>query len=253
MRTLLLILLLGACDQIEVSRPILNTQTPTAITATQGWEMIAEGLEYQQFLGEDTLLRAIRINPAQYTFRVHYRAGEPLTISEWQSTLPEAEVIINANFFTPEYTVLGLLISDGIQFEESYINRGGTFFVHDNSVGLSSNILQPYHGQNYQQAIQAFPMLMIDGVASYQNTSDLTPSRRTVIALDQNGYVIMMTTPGFGIGLYTLSQYLPTLDIGLVNVLNLDGGGSTMMYIAANESYVRSFDPVPSVLAVYRS
>jgi len=42
--------------------------------------------------------------------------------------------------------------------------------------------------------------------------------------------------------------------MNLVNALNLDGGGSTMMYLNANgtpEYIVTSLDPVPAVLAVY--
>jgi exopolysaccharide biosynthesis protein len=69
--------------------------------------------------------------------------------------------------------------------------------------------------------------------------------------MDAAGRVIIMVTTGFGMGLYSLSQYLPTTDLGLVNAFNLDGGGSSMLYVAANDYQILSFDPVPAVLAVY--
>ena len=251
MRVMLICLLfLTACDSLTISPPTITETSPTDEHTVQ-WEMVTDGIEVEQFFGANTVLRAVRIDPQQYTFRAHYEAANPLTIAEWQTRLPDAQVIINANFFSVGNTVLGLLISDGISYGRTYNDRGGTFFVDEDTVGLVSNLVDPYRSQTYSQAVQAFPMLMINGQAAYQNADDTFPSRRTLIGIDENGYVVIMTTPGFGIGLYPLSQYLPSLNINLDIVMNLDGGGSTMMYIAANESVVQSFDPVPVVLAVY--
>jgi uncharacterized protein YigE (DUF2233 family) len=160
-------------------------------------------------------------------------------------------VIVNVNFFTPEHTILGLLFSDGTRYGQSYTDRGGTFFVQNGAVGLRSNLEQPYSGENFEQAIQAFPMLVLRGTQAYSNARDLRPSRRTVIGIDSAGRVILLATPGFGIGLYDLSAYLPTTDLQLVTALNLDGGGSTMMRVQAADYTLRSLDPVPAVLAVY--
>lgn len=247
MRLILLVsLFLGGCLQLLPETPV-----PEPTTSDDNWTIIAQGLEQDIIRDGAVIFQAVRIDPTQYSFRAHYRPNAPLTLPEWQAELPTAEVIINANFFTPENTVLGLLISDGIQYGASYTNRGGTFFVDGATVGIRSNTAQPYQGEAYSQAIQAFPMLVDNGLPTYNNSEDTAISRRTVIAQDTEGRIILLVTAGFGLSLYDLSQYLSTSDLNIVTALNLDGGGSTMMGIASSETIVVSLDPVPIVLAVY--
>lgn len=241
---IVLVVLLSACMQFsqdETEEPISDT----------GWNIIADGLEQDLIRHNAVFFQTVRIDPEYYTFGVHYRPGEALTIEEWQTTLPDAEIIINANFFTAENTIVGLLVSDGIVYGNSYDDRGGTFFVENAEIGIRSNITQPYQGEAFSQAIQAFPMLMLDGQSAYNRSSDTSISRRTLIAQDEAGNIVLMVTTGFGISLYDLSQYLPDSDLNITTALNLDGGGSSMMYIAESDTTVLSFDPVPAVLAVY--
>lgn len=246
MRFILLCLILTGCFRLA---PIpTEAPTPSPEAANNDWELIANGLEFRNY---NIILQTLRINPANYEFRVHYRPNEPLRLDEWEALYPEAEIIINANFFTPEHTILGLLVSDSIAYGQSYQDRGGTFFVLDGVVGIRNNITQPYQGEVYSQAVQAFPMLIHEGQAAYQRERDISPSRRTVIGMDAEGNVIIMVTSGFGMGLYPLSQYLATTDIGLISAFNLDGGGSSMLSVASMDYHIPSFDPVPAILAVY--
>ena len=242
---LVMMIILGACSQLSPEN--LSSEPPV----DDNWTVVASGLEQDTIRNGATIFQAVRIDPTQYTFRAYYRPNAPLTLAEWQAELPNAEVIINANFFTPENTVLGLLITDSVRYGTSYTNRGATFFVNGANVGIRSNITQPYQGEAYTQAVQAFPMLVDDGLATYNNSDDTAISRRTVIAQDEQGHIILMVTSGFGLSLYDLSQYLPTTDLNIVDALNLDGGGSTMMSVASSQTTVISLDPVPIVLAVY--
>ena len=247
MRLILLVsLFLGGCLQLLPETPV-----PEPTTSDDNWTIVAQGLEQDMIRDGSIIFQAVRIDPTQYSFRAHYRPNAPLTLPEWQAELPTAEVIINANFFTPENTVLGLLISDGVQYGASYTDRGGTFFVDGATVGIRSNTTQPYQGEAYSQAIQAFPMLVDNGMPTYNNSADTAISRRTVIAQDTEGRIILLVTAGFGLSLYDLSQYLSTSDLNIVTAINLDGGGSTMMGIASSETTIVSLDPVPIVLAVY--
>lgn len=244
---LIMVIILGACSQISIED--INLEAPIE----DNWTVVANGLQEDTIRTGATIFQVVRIDPTQYTFRAHYRPNAPLTLAEWQAELPNAEVIINANFFTPENTVLGLLITDGVRYGTSYTNRGATFFVDGANTSIRSNVNQPYQGEAYNQAVQAFPMLVDEGVATYNNSADTAISRRTVIAQDEQGHIILMVTSGFGLSLYDLSQYLPTTDLNIVDALNLDGGGSTMMSIAFSETTIISLDPVPIVLAVYRN
>jgi exopolysaccharide biosynthesis protein len=72
-----------------------------------------------------------------------------------------------------------------------------------------------------------------------------------VIAQDTQGRILLLVTPLTGLTLADLSAYLPTTDMSIVNALNLDGGGSTMIYARDNALRLASLDPVPAVLAVY--
>lgn len=239
------------------SNPVIPEPTAVAVTPeapTDTWETIADGLAMRTYIPDDAemlQLTVIRIDPAHYRFRALYRAGDPLTIAGWQNAEPQARVIINANFFSIDNTVLGLLVSDGQVFGESYRDRGGTFLVQDGIPSIRGNVSQPYQGEPLEQAVQAFPMLVENGQATFFNSGGDERTRRTVIAQDADGNILVMATPFLGQTLADLSAYLPTTDMNIVNAFNLDGGGSTMMAVPEADFLLPSFDAVPAVLAVY--
>ncbi len=75
--------------------------TPTE----DGWQALSPGIERQILRPPGTVfarLAVIRINPSQVTIRAHYRPGDPLLAAGWADALPDAAVIINANFFDRE-------------------------------------------------------------------------------------------------------------------------------------------------------
>jgi exopolysaccharide biosynthesis protein len=79
---------------------------------------------------------------------------------------------------------------------------------------------------------------------------------RSGIALDKKGNVIIYATNSQfgGISWNILRDILKLKKIGGYEVLNLDGGGSTQMYISAKnyEDYVRGLSSVPSAIAFFR-
>lgn len=247
----LLCIFLGAC-QLETltSTQLLQSSTPI-LQEENTWQELSLGLEQTRYQANSTTFYAVRINPQYFDFRVHYRPEVTLNIQEWREELPNAEVIVNANFFAPDNTILGLLVSDGQAYGRSYTDRGGTFFVQNGVVGIRSNLNQPYRGEAFDQAIQAFPMLVFNGTQAYTNERDKHISRRTIIGQDAAGRIIIIVTSTLGISLYDLSAFLAESDTELVHAFNLDGGGSSMWYVAASDSTILSFDPVPAVLAIY--
>jgi exopolysaccharide biosynthesis protein len=97
-------------------------------------------------------------------------------------------------------------------------------------------------------------MLILNGVQAYGNSDSDRVARRTVVGQDVQGRIILIATPLVGMELARLSDYLASTNLEIANAFNLDGGGSTMMYVAPGQGgpYVlNSFDPVPAVLAVY--
>jgi hypothetical protein len=248
--------LLGGC-----LAPGIVTSTPTAVT---GWELLAPRLERRFYRpGGDyplTQFIALRIDPAYYAFRVHYRPGNPLALDRWIAELPGAITFVNANFFDANGQALGLVVADGVAYGQAYQGMGGMLQVQSSqastgSVRVRSTIAEPYAGEALEQAVQAFPMLISNGQAAFANTQGDRISRRTLVGQDAQGRIILMaTTSVIGIRLVDLSNYLASLDLELVNAVNLDGGGSTMLALNApgQPAYrLLSLDAVPTVLAVY--
>lgn len=230
---------------------------PTASPTPGGWQTLAPGLEQRIYAPPGSPLGqiiALRIDPAFYNFVVHYQPGVARTTSEWQQTLPDALAFVNANFFRSDFTINGFLVANGVFYGQPYQGFGASFQVQNGQPSIRSNILEPYAGETFEQAVQAFPMLVLNGEASYENTQQDRITRRTLIGQDSSGRIILMATPHLGLRLVDLSAYLPTTDMDLVNAFNLDGGGSTMLGLKLGDErtqMVTAFDPVPAVLAIY--
>jgi len=243
-----------SCTLSALSTPTPGpTATPLAVSE---WEMLAPGLERRAYTPPDNgfgTLIALRIDPNLYALRAHNRPGAPLTLDQWRGTLPDAVAFVNANFFDPQDNALGLVIADGIAYGQSYTDRGGMLQVQNGVPRVRSLLNEPYFGEALEQAVQAFPMLVSNGEAAFNNTVGDRASRRTVAAQDAQGRIILLATPLLGLSLTDLASYLPTTDMGIANALNLDGGGSTMMSISAGATpySLASLDPVPVVLAIY--
>lgn len=240
----------------ELVAPALTQQAPAgSAVLSDTWQQAAPGLETRQLVPYGDVFKTLvlaRLDPNVYTFKAHYRPGEPLTIREWTTMLPDADLIINANFFHPDNTVLGLVVTDEGAFGSTFFNRGGMFSIQGGQPVIQSLVEQPYDGRWLDHAVQGFPSLMIGGAASQTNSNENRASRRTAIAIDAQGRIVIITTPLLGMGLYDLSQYLAASDMQLLTVVNLDGGGSTMLNIKPANYQILSFDPVPTVLAAYK-
>lgn len=230
--------------------------TPNAAAPASPWESIAPGLERRVIPPDGSALSQVvvlRVDPARYAFRAHYRPGDPLDLDGWRETLPGAAALINSNFYETDNTVLGLLIADGARHGVPYTDRGGLFTVDGEQVRVRSTLREPYAWEPLDQAVQAFPMLVLDGAAAY--TAQGPPARRSAIGQDRVGRVLLFATPGLGLSLAAFSTLLAdsALGLDLESAFNLDGGGSTMLLITAGDITYRlpGFDPVPAVLAVY--
>lgn len=252
------LLLLAGCSLRTTAPPLDPTAVQMAATAVSisptpdsGWDPIAPGLDRRTY-GDNPLsqLVVLRFDPAIYVFRVHYQPGNLLNTQRWSEQLNGAVAFVNANFFDVENRITGLLVADGVVSGAAYTDRGGMFVVQNGVPRVRSNTREPYAGEMLEQAVQAFPMLVLDGQPAYTNPEATRVTRRTVVGQDSQDRILLMATPLIGQSLLELSAFLASSDMGLVNAFNLDGGGSTMM-VLNGEALVPSLDPVPAVLAVY--
>lgn len=252
---LVTVVMLPACNlPAKLSATVSSSLEPTA-TAAAGWQRIADGLRWRVLRpnGDDLAqIIAVRIDPQLYLFRALYRPGDPQSLADWVARESDATLIINANFFDNAHNALGLVISDGSAFGAAYRNRGGTFLVRDGQPDFhtyrSPEILSV---DDIEQAIQGFPLLVEGGERAFASAQNSERNRRTLIGQDQNGDILLMVSPYWGLSLADLSAYLSTADLNIVTAVNLDGGGSSMLALPDADIFHSSFDAVPAVLAVY--
>jgi hypothetical protein len=240
-------------DSVTLPPPV----TPIVMS---DWRLIAQGIERRDYdapLGDGQEARVIllRFDPALVTFKVHYRPGDPLTISGWRDALPQATVIVNSSFFDETDRALGLVISDEQVYGQSFVGFGGMFQVDTNGgARVRSLVGEPYQGGLLLQAAQGFPMLIeAGGVLAPQGDGFDQRSYRTMLAQDVWGRILIAVIPYNRVSLAAMQNWLINSDLNIDMAFGLDGGRSTGLSVSIpghNETYP-SLDQVPSVIAVY--
>jgi uncharacterized protein YigE (DUF2233 family) len=199
-------------------------------------------------------LHLTRVDPDQVRLRIVYQPSQPKTISQWKSLLPEALVVTNAGYFTDENQATGLIVSDGIASGRSFGDFAGMLAVSaDAEVTLRWLQTWPYSpDEQLAQAIQSFPVLVKPGAQmGFPSDADEGQiSRRTVVAQDAAGRLLLLVSPEFRFSLHELAVWLTKSDLDVDIALNLDGGTSTGLWTSDPLHNVDSLVPVPAVIVI---
>jgi uncharacterized protein YigE (DUF2233 family) len=85
-----------------------------------------------------------------------------------------------------------------------------------------------------------------------QFNADAASSRRSVVAIDKQGRLLFIASPGMAFSLDELADLLVSSDLSIDTALNLDGGASTGLYVNAGSQHVSidSVTPLPIVIVV---
>jgi exopolysaccharide biosynthesis protein len=96
-------------------------------------------------------------------------------------------------------------------------------------------------------------MLIKGGQLVYTTPDDGMRARRSVIAFDRSGQVLLIAFPGHDFTLRELADWLVTSDLDIEAAMNLDGGASTGLCVNTAMYRVRldAFSPLPMVLLVH--
>jgi uncharacterized protein YigE (DUF2233 family) len=240
------------------AQPIEATATPFGAQYDGAWKPAMPGVDYM--LAEMTVnerkewVLMARVDPSQVNMRVHYDPAQPKSAREWQGHT-QAGLVINGGFFNIENKVTGLLIADGNSSGRSYRGFGGMFSVGpDGAPALQWLRDDPYRANgNITQAVQGFPMLVVNGERIPTMDDNGERNRRSFVALDAQGRVLLGVTQMAQWSLTDLADFLAgDSSLGVVSALNLDGGASSGLWMAGALDGVsmNSFDPVPAVIAV---
>jgi exopolysaccharide biosynthesis protein len=256
-------LLLSACvvettgTQSAASTRTTQVAGPGTNVDDTGWKQIGDSLEFRsvqlQAGQQSGDLAILRLDPRAYRIRVAYDAANPGRVSEWAKAVKPV-ALINGGYFDAEGKATALVIFDGIPQGSSYEGFGGMVVV--NSQGdfeLRSLRQQPYDpNEPIQQAMQSSPMLIQPGGTVSELETDDDRSRRTVIARDTSGRILLIACDWAAFTLKELAMLLKESDLEIDAALNLDGGRSTGMFVntPAMQITMDSFEPVPLVLVV---
>jgi hypothetical protein len=253
----------GSSGLSPTSANAVPTVAPVAVpTVNAAWQPIVAGLDYlhatiTNSVGQQAGLLIARIDPTRISIKAKYTPGQVKSLSDWLGALPGALLIVNANYFDASHNPIGLVSVDGATYGASITRSdAGMFQMIGTTARVRSLYQEPYNqGEHFDEAVQGFPMLVVQGQAAPAFDSDLdnTPHPRTVVAQDRSGHIyVIVTSPGSA-SLSDMAHWLANSGLGIDTALNLDGGGSTFMYMATGGalSLTQGPSPVPVALAAY--
>lgn len=222
------------------------------------WTTAQRGFEYAvvdtaDATGPGTRVHLLRYDPARFETVVVPAStlGERLADAPAFQRAAGAVAAINAGYFDPDFKPLGLLYSRGRQWSRLRQVDHGVFFVAAGRPGVvhARDWRVP---QELEFAVECGPRLVVDGRPL---TFKPGASRRVAIGHDAQGRVVVAVSEG--------PQTLADLGALLVRAeaaggpelraaLNLDGGSSAMLALAAGAVRVEVRAParVPVGLAI---
>ncbi len=238
---------------LPVATP-LPTPVPVPLPDS-GWLPLRPGLEQRTIFVNDgrtqEQITALRLDMSQYTLRIAYRPGAPLTLADWQAETG-ALLLVNGGFFTPEQVATGRIVIEGQGSGVSYVGFGGMLAVSEAGVEVRALAERPYApDEPLQFALQSFPVLVQQGAAAYEEEDDRT-ARRTAVGIDADGRLLFFLANWGGFSLRQFSLFLaaPEWAWGLQTALNLDGGASSGLLLREPPLSLPAFTPLPIVIVV---
>jgi uncharacterized protein YigE (DUF2233 family) len=230
-------------------------QPPTAPPADTGWLAAAPGVELRRMqvpVGEQVApVSVARLDPGLVRLAVGYAPEAPLALSAWAGEAG-AVAAINGGFFDEAGRSVSLLVHEGQAIGASYEGRGGMFAVTpEGQLWLRGLADAPYDpAEPVAEALQGWPMLVHNGGEVAYTYEDGERDRRSALALDGSGRLLLIAAPTAAFTLRELASWVAGSDLGVTAALNLDGGSSTGLIVQSESAPERitPFAPLPIVL-----
>lgn len=205
------------------------------------WEKLNEGLEVSHFqIASNGLISspavALRADPKRFSPRIFRAAdyGWKRATAQAICKASGAAACINTNFFDEQGKPLGLAISRGIQHHKMHTGGGtltGVFFV-TNAGRLGITHRGEFIAAGVVEAVQAGPRLISVGAPVVGVKETASATNISLVCIDGIGRLILMrlTLGLFGGTLREVQGALLRPELGCVEALNFDGGGSSQLY-----------------------
>jgi uncharacterized protein YigE (DUF2233 family) len=243
-----------------------STPVPTVTRTIEtipeaGWTLIQPGLERRViaiFNSQNQRVESLyiwRLDQKSFRLDAAYDST-PKSLDAWQKET-NAAIVLNGGYYSitnESYSPDGLTIVNGRANGRSFNGFGGMLAIDGAQAELRWLVEEPYNPyEHLQSALQSFPVLVEPGgiLGFGVERESHAQARRTVIAQDKAGRMLLMVTPQGYFTLHQLSRYLTESDLNLDMAINLDGGGSTGILVANPRELISPTRPIPFVILVY--
>lgn len=236
---------------------------PSAAPRAAAWVALAPGIRYRAVSftarsGEAMRLHQVSLDPKTADLRV-VMAAEPSAVAIIGEET-NALAAVNASYFDEDRRPLGYLKCGG-RVINGNVASGAAFTGVFTMKGRVPRIVSraAFDGHAVDTALQAGPRLVADG-APTAGLRETRSFRQSGVAVTRAGHIVIYATDGTYRGVTW--QEMQTLLTGPADtggldardVLNLDGGSSSQIYVRAPSGRVTTGfpTPVPVVLAMHR-
>lgn len=181
---------------------------------------------------------------------------------------PDAAVVANAGFFTPEFRPTGLLVSDG-EVLHPFVDHGGAagtgvlVWRDDGTIHMiPRDEFELTEVERIRIAVQAGPRLIEPDGRPGIRSDDGISANRTVVGRDRAGRFVVVAAQTFGPGptgpsLWEMMRLLGDEGLGAIRedlalelALNLDGGPSTGLFVRPADVRLPEGEVVPTALVL---
>ncbi|MEN9558150.1 MAG: hypothetical protein RL141_519 [Candidatus Parcubacteria bacterium] len=188
-----------------------------------------------------------------YQFRLA-AADEAKSLAAWRdASEPTVVAGINGMYFLEDFSPAGFLVTEGEEQRDHPFDwdKSALLTIADNgALAIRATTQEPTDLAELTHAAQSYPLLVLNGTANLSEDSGKV-ARRSIVGTDTDGRVWIGVVLEGNISLYQLSQVLMKTGISWKNVLNLDGGPSSGLFLrGADEVFFSPFTAIPSVLFV---
>jgi exopolysaccharide biosynthesis protein len=211
------------------------------------WTAVGPGVDYREYAGEHTDIFVTRVDLTNKSIQV-VATPEPYrgtTVSEFAQKT-RALAAINGDYFDPKFTPRGLLVSNCDRWPGARDNPMRQYFLAVDAEGRAT--IQPVHTFDPEStavstAVSGWPLLIKSCKAFSARElpgSDVftrSPQPRTAVGVDKDGTTVYFVvadgrrTGVPGLTLAELAQFM-TDELGACTGVNLDGGGSSAMWVS---------------------
>ncbi len=243
---------IGLFFLILFSTPLLAQNEIRQLTAAGlDWETeaIANGVTWKSYRGDDLFDARLSINlievdleHASLQFKIAHVSDTLTKTSEFAEN-HGAIAAVNGSFFNMDtggsvvfLKVDGEVISDGAVGQNPYTENGAIGWGEDGTPRILQKPDDGWHTADLSNMMSSGPLLVYRNEAGNFNNDPFNQNRhpRTAVAITNKNQLIMVAVDGrsfqsYGMTIPELTQFLQ--ELGATNALNLDGGGSTSMWI----------------------